>query len=472
MMNGPGVRAVVLAAATLLAGAPLHAQCPGGVAPVGGIGIDQLECDCTLAAPGSGRSSSVRPEPRVLSLARGSPADGRLQVGDVIVTVDGHSVLTPAGAAALTALSAGQTVTLGVRRGGSVQQVVLRAVESCAPVPTVRAAPTAITAAGGAAVDGVRSAAPVAGQNVTSGVRVANAVRANAAQSAVVGRSVALVPVPAQAAWIGLAFSCRDCTHVVDDSHGAHWVFSTPPEIYSVEENSPAHAAGLRRGDVLTHVSDRAITTVEGGRRWAALRPGDVVRVTVRRGGATSVVTLRPGAPRGAVRAATAVVPAPAELRALQQDAAQLDSSALRLARQYESALAQQHAQELAVLRQLHELRSLAVEDRQRAEQALQQRQARQQAELRERLAEELRIRRESERLIRTLAPHAVGATVQSRAEQARISAEQQLRYSGTFAGANVEVRGLSSVVVSESGTELIIRTQDATIRLRIPPRD
>jgi hypothetical protein len=46
---------------------------------------------------------------------------------------------------------------------------------------------------------------------------------------------------------------------------------------------------------------------------------------------------------------------------------------------------------------------------------------------------------------------------------------EQRMRYSGVFGNNDVEVRGLSSVVVTENGNELIITTADATIRLKKP---
>jgi hypothetical protein len=45
--------------------------------------------------------------------------------------------------------------------------------------------------------------------------------------------------------------------------------------------------------------------------------------------------------------------------------------------------------------------------------------------------------------------------------------ASRRLRYAGSVAGSDVEVRGLGSVVVDDSGDEIVITTRDATIRIK-----
>src|SRR5262249_1003537 len=46
-------------------------------------------------------------------------------------------------------------------------------------------------------------------------------------------------------------------------------------------------------------------------------------------------------------------------------------------------------------------------------------------------------------------------------------STPRRLRYAGTVAGSDVEVRGLGGVVVDDSGDEIVITTRDATIRIK-----
>jgi hypothetical protein len=60
--------------------------------------------------------------------------------------------------------------------------------------------------------------------------------------------------------------------------------FNESPEVESVEPGSPAARAGIRRGDLLTHVDGVALTSSAGARRFAAIRPGQLVTWTYRRG--------------------------------------------------------------------------------------------------------------------------------------------------------------------------------------------
>jgi membrane-associated protease RseP (regulator of RpoE activity) len=54
--------------------------------------------------------------------------------------------------------------------------------------------------------------------------------------------------------------------------------------VESVEPGSPAARAGIRRGDILTHVDGMPITTAAGGQRFASIRPGQTVTWTYLRG--------------------------------------------------------------------------------------------------------------------------------------------------------------------------------------------
>jgi len=77
------------------------------------------------------------------------------------------------------------------------------------------------------------------------------------------------------------------------------WEFGTLPEIYFVDPESPAARAGFQIGDVLTHIDGVSLLTPAGGRRFGALKAGQSVHWTFRRGGrvrtATIVTVPRPG---------------------------------------------------------------------------------------------------------------------------------------------------------------------------------
>lgn len=290
-----------------------------------------------------------------------------------------------------------------------------------------------------------------------------SARRAPVARGTPLRSAPALAPYPRP--WIGLAFSCSDCRYVSDDSlQASRWSFPGPVEIYSVEEGSPAHAAGIRRGDALTHVAGHAIATAEAGRRWASLQAGDTVRVTYRRGGTSIVTTLHPAEPRSA-RTAFVAASAPAHASALRSTAV-LRDSVLSLARRQEQNLARHQREQQELLLKLAE-RTATAEERRALDQALQSAHAQQRAELRRYIQETQLLQAQTQRVL-----GAVTLTPTPAPAPARPVPPPQLRYSGTFAGADVEVRGSSSVVVTESGGELIITTQDATVRLRVPPRN
>lgn len=109
-------------------------------------------------------------------------------------------------------------------------------------------------------------------------------------------------------------------------------MFSTEPRIRGLVDGSPA-AGKLMDGDVLIAIDGVLITTREGGRRLANLKPGDPVTLRIRRGREEMDVTLVPKlgcnmpglavlmgsptprpavAPRPALEAEPAVAPRPA----------------------------------------------------------------------------------------------------------------------------------------------------------------
>lgn len=79
------------------------------------------------------------------------------------------------------------------------------------------------------------------------------------------------------------------------DGHGWRHDFSTEPRVWELEPGGPA-ARALREGDQITSIDGVLITTREGGRRLANLRPGVAVRLGIRRDGAETFVRVVPEA--------------------------------------------------------------------------------------------------------------------------------------------------------------------------------
>lgn len=82
-------------------------------------------------------------------------------------------------------------------------------------------------------------------------------------------------------AWLGISgFQCN-CTL---DTDAGLWSFRSEPRVLSVADEGPA-ANQLRPGDVIVAVDGLLITTTDGGRRFSSVKPGQAVKLTVRRGG-------------------------------------------------------------------------------------------------------------------------------------------------------------------------------------------
>jgi hypothetical protein len=91
--------------------------------------------------------------------------------------------------------------------------------------------------------------------------------------------------------WFGISLSCSDCYTQVGPGRVAYTRY---PAISSVESGSPAHQAGLRYGDTLLAIEGLPLTSAEGFERFAGARPGEPVRLTVRKGGEQREVVVVP----------------------------------------------------------------------------------------------------------------------------------------------------------------------------------
>ena len=105
----------------------------------------------------------------------------------------------------------------------------------------------------------------------------------------------ALIPRPAAAqvapssarpgpfGYLGITNVRCNCTFRTDDDGARNYEFRSNPVVLGVYRDSPADGA-LERGDTITGIDGIALTTSDGGRRFANIRPGQHVTLNVSRG--------------------------------------------------------------------------------------------------------------------------------------------------------------------------------------------
>ena len=312
----PPIRLAGLLLAALIAPqAALKAQvaansCNAGWASFGALGISGFTCDCTLTRKEKDTSTwSFRGEPVISSITPGGTASGKLRRGDVIVAINGLLITTRAAGEKVANLKLGESVVLTIRRNGRVQEVEIETEEDCADVaaPALAATP-----------------AVPPGPPSTTTPRASRTPRSARPPITAAPETPMAPPTPPAppSSWFGFGITCHHCEHAqqngaaierkeselrtllrgsdrespraaqlrqqIDElrDQGSVWKFSEYPTVYSVDKDSPAEEAGLRRGDVLTMIDGVSLLTEEGGRRFGAAEPGQTVTWTYRRGGA------------------------------------------------------------------------------------------------------------------------------------------------------------------------------------------
>jgi len=233
--------------------------CGQGEFVTGALGYEKLECQCSIGLFKDEPRHMVyefRSEPRIWGITEGGPADNKLKEGDVVVAVDGYLITTEEGGKRFGNLVPGVPVTLTVRRGGEETDVTVTPEAKCVEVNVVPPP---------AAPDFVEATDPP--RWVPRPVAPADQVPP---------------PPPEQevlpSGWMGFSFSCSACAvGFVGGENARAWDFTSPPVVDRVEAGSPADAAGLQPGDVLTQLDRVALTSEEGGRLLGAVQPGDTV---------------------------------------------------------------------------------------------------------------------------------------------------------------------------------------------------
>ena len=253
---------VAVALGLFLYAAPARAQaCPEGLPRTATLGIGLLHCvggSCRVnARDGHVRRHEFSTEPRVWGLDPAGPSARRLHEGDQITSIDGVLITTREGGRRLANLKPGVAVRLGIRRDGAETSVRV------VPEPGCNAPALAVTAS--AARPDVRPPA-----RTTSG-------------GDLVGPGV----------YFGMELDCDDCgwRRV---SAGWRWHAQEPIPVASVVPGGPAQRAGIRPGDVMLAIDGEPVTTPAAGRFIIGLRNGEPVRLKVRRGGRTLIISVVP----------------------------------------------------------------------------------------------------------------------------------------------------------------------------------
>jgi hypothetical protein len=422
-----GSRLVVLWLLPLAAGArSLAAQTTcSGREPIGWLGVSSLACsNCYVAYPGEGRPSLFSTEPRIASVASSSPAAAVLREGDVLVGIDDQLITTHAAGQRLANLKPGDAVWVEVRRNGELLRYRFGNLPPICPSDTrvlgARARPGGFAVGAGGRGGRVEEISPEPASRI-------------------------FTPPLLPRASFGFGIACSRCVGRYNDDGTLIWEFDEFPEIYSVETQSQAYRAGIRRGDLITRIDDFDITSEEGGRRFGRVQAGQNVRFTIRRG-STNMTRELVAQARGRAESAGA------SARAVQTE------NSLREARDLIAQIRQQEARERDQIDQLrrHEERQM----RELADRLLAQ-----QVEQTRRLNE---LHSELERIERIRAQVGQATVVTPRVSGIQsVRNRNIIRYSGKLGETDVEVRGPAGVDIIETRDEIIITTSDSTIRLK-----
>jgi membrane-associated protease RseP (regulator of RpoE activity) len=266
--------------------AEIAGRCPEGHPETGDLGIESLLCvsgSCTVnLRTDRGYVHEFSTEPRIQGLRDGSPADGKLRDGDILIAIDGVLITTREGGRRMANLKPGVPVTLRIRRGGREMDVVL--------VPRLGCNMPTLAVLAGAQSMPRPAVAPMPAQGARPAI--APAVHPSAEARAVLAAGPA-EPAPFN---FGLELECGDCGWRSGPGRSAIWSSAVPPKVLSVEAGGPGDQAGLKPGDVLLELDGHPLDSAESGRAIGKLRPNESVTLKIRRGHEEKSVTITPRA--------------------------------------------------------------------------------------------------------------------------------------------------------------------------------
>ena len=291
-------------------------SCPTGQRVETRVGFDQFECkSCRMRRdPQTGMAYL---EFNTQPVVRGVGTSGQLRDGDILLAVDGKSLLTPEGARLLATLPGGAQARFSIRRAGNSMTVMVTPDFVCrVQPPRDPLVPEFFSAfqleqpgflgekramrldfeqdfTVGDRVKIDESRLPFSFQFDTAGFSRVWA-QENAPSLSLIGDVTLAHPRPG--GWFGFALSCDSCSNrgpLLDGKPlsepawpGALFnsVVDVPPQVVQVDSTGPAARAGLRVGDLLVSINGTAINTPEGRDKFLATNPGDTVVFRYSRG--------------------------------------------------------------------------------------------------------------------------------------------------------------------------------------------
>jgi S1-C subfamily serine protease len=285
-------------------------RCPEGHPETGDLGIEYLLCvsgSCAVNLQTErGYVHDFSTEPRIGGIVDGSPADGKLQDGDILIAIDGVLITTREGGRRLANLQPGTPVSLRLRRGGREMDVTVVPRLGCnMPRLAVLAdpAPRATPAVAPQAIREAQTARPAIAPRAeaVSAVTPRPAIAPRAEATSAVTPRPAIAPramLPATPATppftFGLELECGACGWRADAFGALRWSSAVSPTVQSVEPGGPGDQAGLKPGDVLLEIDSHALNSEESGRALGKLRAGQTVTLKFRRGDEVRTVSLTP----------------------------------------------------------------------------------------------------------------------------------------------------------------------------------
>jgi hypothetical protein len=273
-------------------------DCADGSDPIGYLGITGLECTGSFSIGGEGKKPSYRfrAEPVVLTIDMDGPASDILQPGDVIVAIDGMLITTRRAGNHFANPEPGEPMEFTIRRGERELDV--------------RVVPKAICPEDARAKYGEGVPLRIELDRLSKRLEELAELMPNVELEDIKLPAIPeLMPMILELpelpeipelpevdffpeGWFGLGIRCDGCTIRHGDDGHARWEFDNPPEVYSVDADSPADRAGLRRGDVLMRVDGVKLDTKKGGERFSDVAPGESVTWTIERDGDERTVTM------------------------------------------------------------------------------------------------------------------------------------------------------------------------------------
>ncbi len=254
----------------------------GEADPVGSLGITGIKCErCRFITEGGASRAVFFTEPTILSLDPEKPSSRVLRAGDVIVAIEGNLITTAEGSLRYSSLPPSRDVNLRVRRDGRLLDLLVPTGAVC-PTPAQAPEPDVV----GQAIPDPAIPPPPPKWTLERGLPIPPVPDTEPVTDTFPEPSgLDPVEIPPRVS-LGFGFQCSHCSF--SDNRGApgEWSFPEPPNIF-VMPGSEAWRAGLRSGDEILAIGGLPITSEEGGRMFAAIKPGDRVTWTVERLGDT-----------------------------------------------------------------------------------------------------------------------------------------------------------------------------------------